>query len=172
MAIHMNASSKSVKSSKSSKPSTKAVAAPAADRWVIKLLKWEGRIMAYMGVLSYPVEARLSEAEAHAVKGAFDPDRKSFRFQHFWPGHPLHGEGRAWYYLADVDGKGDLPEVEAMVEKALAGASRKTVKTMTATQQRAATRAKAESQAVAPKAKSKSPAKKEAKPARKPAIVL
>lgn len=171
MAIHTNASSKS------SKPAatTKAVAAPAADRWTVKLLKYEGRIMAYLGVLSYPVEARLSEAEAEAVKAAFDPNRKSFRFQLFWPGHPLHGEGRAWYYLADVDGKGDIPEVEAMVEKALAGRKAKpAAKVMTAAEQRAATRAKAEAQAVAPKAsaKAKAPAKKEVKPARKSAIVL
>lgn len=167
MAIHFS----NTKPAQSKQPAKSTATATAPEpRWVVQLLKFDGRVMAYLGVLSYPVSARLTGQEVDAVKTAFDPNRKSFRFLLFWPGHPLHGQGRAWYYLADVDGKGDLPEVEALVEAALASAgSKRKAKTVTQAEERQAAEVKASARVAGRKAASKPAAKKAAKPAAKPA---
>jgi hypothetical protein len=123
MAIHMNGKS-STQSEKSQKATTASASAP---RWVVKVMSWDGRTGAWLGVLRNPPAARLTGDEANAVKAAFRPHSATFRFHIFWGDHALEkaAPGRAWYRLADVDGKEDVPECEAMIEAALASAGPK-----------------------------------------------
>lgn len=178
MAIHLS----NVKSSQSPKSPKATKQAAPAERWVVKIVQADdGRTAAWLGVLRNPEASRLTGQEVDAVKAAFRPDSKTFRFHIFWGNHALEvaAPGRAWYWLADVDGGDDLPEAEKMVAAALAGSkgrkAPKVVAEAPAKAKAAKAKAKADTKAQARQTErdqAKAKARKEAKPARKPAIIL